>query len=136
MTPSTQTQLDLLIHHFQQMDLVMLHLLLDDNLTYQDMPKLVFLQKLAKAFAEFRENGNTQLLPFPGFCKEPSCHGGKPGLQGRCFVGDSSPHYLVLIIEVKDGKVTDLFECASMGHNDIVPQKQHRIFINDDDMPF
>ncbi len=78
----------------------MLHLLLDDNLSYQKMPKPQFLQKLAKAFDEFKKNGNTQLLPFPGFCKELSCHGGNPELQGRCFVGDSSPHYLAMIIEV------------------------------------
>ena len=141
MTPSTQTQIDQFVHHFQQMDLVMLHLLLDDNISYQKMPKPWFLQKLAKAFNEFKENGNTQLLPFPGFCKEPSCHGGNPDLQGLCFVGDSSPHYLAMIIEVKDGRLTDLFECASMGHHDIVPQKQHRVYIdpiifNKDDMPF
>ena len=141
MTQGTQTQLDQFVHHFQQMDIVMLHLLLDDNRSYQNMPKPQFLQKLANAFAEFKENGNTQLLPFPGFCKEPSCHGGKTDLHGRCFVGDSSPHYLAMIIEVKDGKLTDLFECASMGHHDTVPQKQHRIFIdpiifNNDVMPF
>ena len=135
--PAIQTQVDQFLHAFRNLDLLMIDLLLDEHLTYQDFPKPVFLQKLGIAFRNFRENGNSQLLCFPSHCGN-GCGVG-PGKSGFLFVGDSSPQYLTLIIHSEEGKIRDLFECNNMAARRIVPRCDERIWIDTasaDEPPF
>ncbi|MCG7856701.1 hypothetical protein MD537_06975 [Flavihumibacter sediminis] len=135
-THIAQTQLDQFLEAFRKLDLLMIDLLLDENLRYQEMPKASFLKKLGLAFAIFRDCGNSQLLAFPSRCTG-TCGSGDDMLN-FFFVGDSSPHYMTLIIQVKEGRVADLFECNGMAANAIVPQCNIRVYIDDrfKDFPF
>ncbi|MBC6492661.1 hypothetical protein ACFSQD_18110 [Flavihumibacter stibioxidans] len=59
MQPTEITQFDHALECFQQMDLVLLDLVLDELRTCQDMPRRKFMQMLGTAFRTFREKGNT-----------------------------------------------------------------------------
>ncbi len=55
-------------HFLKVLDIAMISLLLDDNRTYQDVSKPVFLQNWASAMDEFVQSGETYLNHYDGFC--------------------------------------------------------------------
>lgn len=77
---------------------------------YQDMPKDRFIRKLALAFDKMKAEGNEELSRIPGTCGV-DC--GNKGCTGFSFVGDKTGNYINVIIEAKEGRVTDLYECSS-----------------------
>ncbi len=83
--------------------------LLDDNRTYQDATKEVFLQKLSEVFEKFRELGDKKLKPYPGECASCECE--NEGKKGYCFVGKSGS-FINLIIEQDESGVTDIYYCS------------------------
>ena len=140
MTPKLLTEFDHILHHFSKMEIEKLANFLDDDLAYQEMECQLFIMMLSGAFRKFKEKGNFQLFPFPGFCKNETFER-KENTVGYCFLGDRTPHYLPMIFQVEDGKVLGMYECSTMDHTDLLPQKTHRILINphrhkDDDIPF
>lgn len=103
------TQVEAIIHYFQEMDIEMIDLILDDNKTYDDEPKSVFINKLEKKFDCFRQEGDTSLIAFAGFCDSNYCSGSCK--NGYAFIGLKSGYILALIIEASNGNVLDIFEC-------------------------
>jgi len=87
----------------------MLSIVLEDNKTYQNCSKSLFIKKLEGVFEEFIQSGNTYLKKHEGFCNAPSCNFKS---KGYCFIGNKTAHYFEIIIDIKDGIVHDMYECA------------------------
>jgi hypothetical protein len=130
------THLGCVLYYIQRLDLEMVSDLLDDNRTYQDMKKEVFIEKLGIAFDTFRERGDTYLNRSEGFCNAPICNYKKNGysLRGTC-----SHDFMDLIFETENDLIKDIYECTEFKCKNTCPQKGNRIMINlshDDDLPF
>lgn len=100
---------ELIIESFQKMDSAMLEILLDDNKTYQDAAKDMFLEKLNKAFSEFKEKGDTFLFSYKGFCNSNECN--NKGCSGYSFVGNNSKNYIDFIFQETENEINDIFHC-------------------------
>lgn len=119
------TQVEAIIHFLSLMDAQMIDSFLDDDHTYQDFPKNIFLHKLQLAFDQFQRAGDTFLNAHNGVC-----NGCKKGCKGISFVGNISRNYLDILIESKDDRVTDLYECADFVNDDEFVIKKERVYIN------
>ena len=106
---SLNTQTDAVIYFFQRLDIDMVSDILEDNRTYQDFEKPLFIHKLGNAFDEFVKAGDTFLQCHTGFCNSKLCNYKCNGLS---FTGNFSGNYLDMIIETKDGVVQDMYECS------------------------
>ena len=103
------TQADAIIYFIQRLDIDMLSDILEDNRTYQDFEKSLFIHKLGNAFNEFIKAGDTFLQCHNGFCNSKLCN---YKCKGFSFTGNFSGNYLDMIIEIKDGTVQDMYECS------------------------
>jgi hypothetical protein len=90
------TQEDAVVYFIEQLDIDMVNTLLDNNRTYQDFSKDVFIQKLDEAFDVFLKSGDTCLTRSPGQCHHRDCN---LACRGYSFTGNSSKKHLDLIIE-------------------------------------
>ena len=108
--PIITTHSDAVIHYIKHLDIDMIDTLLDDKLTYQDFTKPIFIQKLVFAFDDFLQAGDLELIISNGFCSEFICNN---QCSGYWFSSQSSGLYFDLIIDIEDGKVTDIYECSS-----------------------
>lgn len=94
------------------MDAEMLSMILLDERTYQDATKDMFLEKLEEIFVEFKENGETLLIPFKGTCGSEDCT--NKGCTGYSFVGKISNESIDLIFEESNDDVKDIYNCNFM----------------------
>ena len=91
------------------MDLVSLELILDENLTYQDATKEIFLNKLKEIFDEVKKSKDT-LQSHSGKCGSKDCS--NHDKNGMLFCGRNSGKHFNLIIEEDDNEnVKDLYYC-------------------------
>ncbi len=128
-----KTQADAVLHFLQQLDIEMLDSILEENRTYQDFEKPVFLQKLEYAFDEFTEDGDTFLNRYPGFCDSKNCN---YKCKGFSFIGNNSNNYIDLIVDIKDGVVVDIYECTLFKSSNETVSKNRRIEIDNFEAPF
>lgn len=105
-----------IIESFQKMDWDMLAVFLDNNKTYQNATKEVFLEKLNAAFSELKENGDTFLLPHKGFCNFDKCP--NKGCKGYSFVGNMSNKHIDLIFDELEDNIKDIYHCNDFKTND------------------
>ena len=98
-----------IIHYFEQMDIGMLGVLLDDAKTYQNTPKVFFLMKLDLVFLAFKKNKDTFLKSFRGKCCLKECP--NVGCKGFSFVGNVSGLHIDLIFEDSDDDYVDIYQC-------------------------
>jgi hypothetical protein len=103
-----QTQTDAVVYFIRKLDAEMTGDILDDNRTYQDFPKHIFIQKFVHALDEFISAGDKWLDCQKGCCNGESCNFNKQGFR---FTGDNSGKYMDLIIEIKNEKILDIYEC-------------------------
>jgi hypothetical protein len=103
------TKKELIIHHFEKMNIRMLDILLDDSKTYQCTPKDFFLEKLELAFNEFRNLNDTYLSSYKGKCCNKECS--NHGCSGFSFVGNVSGRSIDLIFEDTDTDFADIYQC-------------------------
>ena len=97
------------------MDLKTLQLILDENLTYQDATKEIFLGKLKEIFDEFNKSTDTLSAHF-GKCNSKECS--NHNKNGVLFCGKNSGKHFNLIIEEDDNeKVRDLYYCSDFKCN-------------------
>lgn len=127
------TQADAVLHFLQKMDIRMLDAILEEERTYQDMNKHVFVQKLGIALDKFIATGDTYLHRFEGHCNSELCN---YKCMGFSFVGNSSGNYMDLIVDIKDGVVHDMYECSEFKISDREIEKRTRIKIDEKDLPF
>jgi hypothetical protein len=105
-----KTHADAVIHFIKNFDIDMVDDLLDEKYTYQDVKKNIFIQQFSVAFDEFIDAGDTQLEVSTGFCNELICGNQCSGYR---FSSPKSGLYFDLIIDIKEGQVTDVYECKS-----------------------
>jgi len=100
---------ELIIKSFQNMDLDMLVILLDENKTYQDATKEIFIEKLEIVFSHFKKKGDTLLFPYKGSCNSDECT--NKGCSGYSFVGNNSKNHIDLIFQESNDDIEDIFHC-------------------------
>ncbi|WP_297516469.1 hypothetical protein [Flavobacterium sp.] len=131
---SLNTQLDAVLYFMQHLDNGMLKLILEDHFTYQDYDKVTFLKKLSYVFDEFQGNGNTYLNVFEGKCNSVACS--NLNCRGFSFVGNQTYHYMDLIIQTKESKVSDIYECYDFVNENDTILKKDKIIIDGLNLPF
>ena len=128
-----QSQSDAVLHFLQNLDIDMIDAVLEDNRTYQDLEKHVFIQKLGYALDEFIQSGDTFLNRHPGFCNSEICN---YKCTGFSFIGNNSGHHFDLIFDIKEGLVHDIYECTQFKcFGGIVP-KNRCIYLDNSELPF
>lgn len=119
-----------LVNAIEEMDIIKLSLLLNDEKTYQDYPKGVFLSLLNQAFEKFHELGDEKLISCKGHCGSMTCGNLlKPGYR---FEGNRSGAHINLIFEYFDIELNDIFECNDFKCKRSNFNKENRIFIDED----
>ena len=131
---SLASQLDAVLYFMQRLDSGMLKLILEDYYNYQDYDKKTFLRKLSYVFDEFHDKGNTYLNVFEGKCNSSVCT--NLNCEGFSFVGNKTNHYMDLIIQIKESKVSDIYECYDFQNENDTILKKGKITIDSQDIPF
>lgn len=122
---SNQTQA---IQHFiEKMDIEMVDAFLDNDKTYQDFEKYLFISKLQQVFSTFADRGDTHLLTVEGSCN--SCDKTKTGFT---FIGNNSNNYMSIIFDTADNKINDLYECSDFKNKQTNLNLKERIYIDNE----
>lgn len=119
-----KTQVEAVRYFFQKLDSDMINLILNENNTYQDFPKSVFIEKLKLVFEKFIQSEDTFLDFYQGKCKE--CY---KGLEGCLFVGNKSKNYIPIIFLLEAGQIKDMFECSDFHHFEKNIELKERFYI-------
>ena len=106
-TLQLNTQSDAVIYFISELDIDMLADLLDD-IMYQSLKKLNFIEKLNIAFDKLITQGNSYLTISSDPCSKNKCI---ENCQCYTFYGNKSNHFLQLIIKSFEGRVEDIYEC-------------------------
>lgn len=113
-----------LINAISEMNSKALELILEDNVSYQDTTKTIFLQKLKEVFTDFQKE-DSKLIPYEGKCNSGECT--NKNKKGIAFVGNKSGRYINFIIEEKeDGTVKDIYTCSVFCTNENVINENKR----------
>lgn len=128
-----KTQAEAVIYFLQRLDINMIKIILEDNRTYQNFKKPLFIKKLRNALDEFIQSGDTFLNLYNGVCNAKECNF---NCKGYSFVGNNSNNYFDLIIDIKDGVVHDIYECVNFKCENQKLIKKKCIEIDKSDMPF
>ena len=126
LTIRIKTQADAFVYFLQRLDMEMVNDILDEH-TYQDFEKSVFINKLGIAIDEFMKSGDTFLNCYNGYCNSKDCNFNCSGFK---FIGNKSRKYMSLIIEIKEGKVIDAYECGDFKAKSHSPDIGVRVMIN------
>ncbi len=119
-----KNQSEAVIHFLQRLDIEMVDAVLEDNRTYQDFEKPVFIHKLTIALDEFVETGDSFLNVTRG---EADCN---HKCKRYSFIGNNSGNHLDMIMDVKDGVVQDMYECSFFEWEIGGVERKKRIGIN------
>ena len=107
-----------------EMDCKAIELILEDNVSYQDTTKSIFLQKLKEVFTDFQKEDN-KLIPYEGKCNSDKCT--NKNKRGIAFVGNKSGRYINFIIEQnEDSTVKDIYTCSVFCTNENVIDENKR----------
>ena len=128
-----QSQSDAVLHFLQNLDIEMIDAVLEENRTYQDLEKHVFIQKLGYAFDEFIQSGETFLNRHPGFCNSEICNFKCTGFS---FIGNNSRNYFDLIVDIKEGVVHDIYECTKFKCFEGIVPKNRCIYLDNSELSF
>ena len=123
-------QIQAIQHFIEKMDIEMVEAFLDNDKTYQDFEKYLFISKLQQAFATFADLGDTYLVAVEGRCN--SCDKTKTGYT---FIGNNSNNYMNIIFNTADNKINDLYECRDFKNKQTNLNLKDRIYI-DVTLPF
>lgn len=105
-----QNQLEAFLYYMAKMDTGMLSEVLDDNKTYQDADKVLFIERLTDVIEKFKDWGaETKLEAISGECGNKKCN--SKGCRGYTFLANSSGLHLDLIIKNKNGQILDIYCC-------------------------
>ncbi|TDQ15200.1 hypothetical protein DFQ04_3086 [Algoriphagus boseongensis] len=106
------------LNAFSTMNVDDLEALLDPSIPYSDVPKEVFLERLAETFESFKEEGETYLICQAGTCCNLYCNPDSIRTAYR-FTGEKTRLFLDLrfITEItddlKDHYIKDIYACHS-----------------------
>jgi hypothetical protein len=106
---SPRNQKEAVLYYLSKMDFEMVSLVLDEERTYSEATKDVFIEKLKEVFSYFSSEGDTELRLIPGRCDPCRCHRDHAGYS---FVGNQSNYRLDLIVEKNADEIIDIFYCS------------------------
>jgi hypothetical protein len=127
------SHLGCVLYHIQRFDIEMVAELLQDNITYMDYDKDVFIDKLNAALNVFKQKGDTYLDRMSGHCSSKKCNYKKSGFS---FIGNKSNLYLDLIFEIENDLISDIFECNDFKCSQMCFDRKLRVTIDQVDYPF
>lgn len=104
------TYIQLILRFFSSMDIENLRLFLNDEYTYQDTTKEIFLNEIEVVFNAHKHFGDTELLIYKGKCAGETCE--NCGKKGFRFVGNKSKNFLDLIFETEGNEIKDIYSCS------------------------
>jgi len=115
---------EIIISSFEKMDIDMLEMVLDDDKTYQNAHKSVFLEKLRKVFNKFKTNKDVCLTAYKG-----KCNGDCPnkGINGFSFFGNTTKNHLDLLFEEKESEIEDICCCSYFEIEDNYEAKNEKV---------
>lgn len=122
----SKSKTELIIDSFEKMNLSMLEVLLDEDKTYQEATKDVFLDKIKESFSTLKDRGDTNLQAYKGFCNSTECP--NRGCKGYSFVGNNSKNHIDLIFDEVNDDVNDIYNCSALEIYDKSVQRES--FIN------
>lgn len=103
----------------------MLHVLLNDDITFQDASKETFLAKLEDVFSKLKTEGDSFLQFHTGICKSDDCE--NKGCKGFSFIGDKSKNYIDLIFSETEDDFTDIYYCHEFQTDDKSAEKDSSV---------
>lgn len=113
-----------LVNAISEMDIKGLELILEDNVSYQDTTKTIFLEKLDEVFKEYKKEDD-KLIAYQGKCNSIECS--NKNKNGISFVGNISGRYINFIIEQnEDSTVKDIYTCSDFCTNENVINENNR----------
>lgn len=97
-----------IIKAFEELDSDMLDFLLNDNQSYQNVPKNIFMEEITRYFNNIKKNnGNkTDFKAYPGACDY--CQKGK---KGYSFINSDDECYISLVFDESENDFTDIYNC-------------------------
>ena len=118
-----------LVSAISEMDIKALELILEDNISYQDTTKTIFLEKLDEVFNEFKKEDN-KLIAYQGKCNSDECT--NKNKNGISFVGNKSGRYINFVIEENEnGTAKDLYTCYDFCTDDkIIDENKRKLDIS------
>ena len=133
-----RNQCEAVVYFMAHLDIEMVSSFLDDDKTYQDFPKYLFISKLIKALEHFEKTGDKVLSLHKG-----GCAGCNKGLKGFTFLGKQGD-YMDILFETEGNEIKDICECTNFINDEEIPNKTERVKIDpfdfslfdDDDAPF
>ena len=121
------THREAFIHFFKRMDLEMIDLILDQE-TYMEIPKSSFIRRLERAFDLLKGYSDWKMNVSQGTCIGKECdHFLDRAIE---FVGNRSGYRISLVLVVKEGKITDISECAKFRGDKMVIGEQKIIVLS------
>lgn len=127
------THLGCVLYHLQRFDIKMVADLLQDDLTYMDCTKDVFIEQLSSVLKYFEEDGDTYLNRIPGYCDSKDCNYMKAGFS---FVGNKSKQYMDLIFEIENDLIADICECTEFKCSEMSFDGRFKITVDKNNLPF
>lgn len=133
-----RNQYEAVVYFMAHLDIELVSSFLDDNKTYQDFPKYLFISKLIKVFEQFEEAGDKVLSLHKG-----GCAGCSKGCRGFTFLGKNG-NYMDILFLIDGGEIKDIYECSNFVNDEEVPNKLIEVQIDtvdfslfkDEDAPF
>ena len=122
------------VNAISEMDYAALEILLDNNISYQNTSKTIFIEKLKEIFIKFKQK-DTQLIPLEGICCSAECYN-KDNAKVS-FIGNITGDLLSLIIEQNEsGRIKNMYDCDNFCTNNCPQEECHnryRIIIYKDE---
>lgn len=119
-----QNQYEAIVYFLAHMDIEMVSAFLDEEKTYQDFPKYIFISKLISAMEIFQQAGDKVLSIHSG-----KCSGCSRGCGGFTFLGKQG-HYLDILFLLDGTKIKDMYECSSFDNLEIIQNKIRQVFLD------
>lgn len=116
-----------IIHAITELDISKLEVLLDEDKTYQDTTKEMFISKLSEAFIKFKESKDDSLYFREGKCGSKLCK--NRGCKGYTFIGNNSRLHMDLIFEESNNEIVDIYHCNDFSSSE-VRIKSMQVYIN------
>jgi len=117
------TQTKIIIRAIKEMNTDLLDLVLDNKNSYLDVAKDIFLKELSNKFTLLKNEG---VIEFKRVSKG-TCQKCNLNCSGFTFLTEKN-HYLDLIIEEKENKITDITQCLAFKNEEEIT-KEKNIFL-------
>lgn len=103
-----KTRLQAIVYFMAKLDAEMIDDLLENDKTYQDFPKHVFMHKLMLAFEQFEEQQQNELKTYKGWCSGCSI-----GCSGYTFLAKNGM-YMDVLFKTNGNEIEDIYQCYSL----------------------